>query len=200
VAVGAEPRPGFAWSYRDQLFNLMVAFMALGVLALVTKEQKHATRVWLPPMIIEEEWDPGSNSDIDLWVQAPGELPVGYSNLKQPACNLLRDDLGKAEDRWTRNTEQVFCRGTPKGQWVVNVMAYDVYDGRYPVGVKLRVLRESAAGESVMLEKSVSLDHNGEELTVWRFVLDDRGRLVPGSVDAVPTPIRAPLGNPWHPR
>jgi len=32
---------------------------------------------------------------VDLWVQAPGDVPVGYSNKSGGVLNLLRDDLGK---------------------------------------------------------------------------------------------------------
>ena len=40
----------------------------------------------------------------DLWVQAPGDLPIGYSNKSGGVFNLLRDDLGKAKDMTDGNS------------------------------------------------------------------------------------------------
>ena len=40
----------------------------------------------------------------DLWVQAPGDVPVGYSNKSGGVFNLLRDDLGKAKDMTDGNS------------------------------------------------------------------------------------------------
>ena len=44
-------------------------------------------------------WPPELDSDVDLWVQAPGDVPVGYSNKGGAVFNLLRDDLGHAARR-----------------------------------------------------------------------------------------------------
>jgi hypothetical protein len=40
----------------------------------------------------------------DLWIQAPGDVPVGYSNKSGGVFNLLRDDLGKAKDMTDGNS------------------------------------------------------------------------------------------------
>jgi hypothetical protein len=40
----------------------------------------------------------------DLWVQAPGDLPIGYSNKSGGVFNILRDDLGKAKDMTDGNS------------------------------------------------------------------------------------------------
>jgi hypothetical protein len=40
----------------------------------------------------------------DLGVQAPGDVPVGYSNKSGGVFNLLRDDLGKVMDMTDGNS------------------------------------------------------------------------------------------------
>src|SRR5215813_5025723 len=49
-------------------------------------------------VIVEAQWGDGLDADVDLWVQAPGDKPVGYSNKSGRVFNLLRDDLGRAQD------------------------------------------------------------------------------------------------------
>src|SRR5919199_6571931 len=49
-----------------------------------------------PPgsVMVELNWPDDLDADVDLWVQAPGDVPVGYSNKGGAIFNLLRDDLG----------------------------------------------------------------------------------------------------------
>jgi hypothetical protein len=72
-------------------------------------------------VIIEAQWADKLDADVDLWVQAPGNVPVGYSNKSGEVFNLLRDDLGKVHDITDLNYEVAYSRGTPGGEYVVNV-------------------------------------------------------------------------------
>jgi hypothetical protein len=72
-------------------------------------------------VIVEAQWADGVDADVDLWVQAPGDRPVGYSNKSGQMFNLLRDDLGKAQDVTDYNYEVAYSRGIPSGEYVVNV-------------------------------------------------------------------------------
>jgi hypothetical protein len=49
-------------------------------------------------VIIEAQWPDKLDADVDLWVQGPGDRPVGYSNKSGRLFNLLRDDLGRTQD------------------------------------------------------------------------------------------------------
>jgi hypothetical protein len=55
-------------------------------------------------VIVEAERADKVDADVDLWVQAPGDRPVGYSNKSGRIFNLLRDDLGRAQDITDYNT------------------------------------------------------------------------------------------------
>jgi hypothetical protein len=59
-------------------------------------------------VIIEAQWGDGLDADVDLWVAAPGDRPVGYSNKAGVVFNLLRDDLGKAQDVTDYNYEVAY--------------------------------------------------------------------------------------------
>ena len=62
-------------------------------------------------VIIEAQWPDKLDADVDLWVQAPGDVPVGYSNKSGHIFNLLRDDLGKSHDMTDYNYEVAYTRG-----------------------------------------------------------------------------------------
>jgi hypothetical protein len=73
---------------------------------------------------VEIQWPNTLDADVDLWVQAPGDRPVGYSNTNGKIFNLLRDDLGRANDMTDLNYEVAYSRGMPAGEYVVNVHLY----------------------------------------------------------------------------
>src|SRR5512134_2230542 len=77
-------------------------------------------------VVIEAQWPDRLDADVDLWVEAPGDTPVGYSNKNGRVFNLLRDDLGMAQDMTDVNYEIAYSRGMPSGEYVVNVHLYRV--------------------------------------------------------------------------
>ena len=92
---------GMNVSFRDMLFLLVFAYLVIGAVALahVRKKTEDVTGATPPgSLIIDIHWDDKFDADVDLWVQAPGDVPVGYSNKSGGVFNLLRDDLGKAKD------------------------------------------------------------------------------------------------------
>ncbi len=184
-----KPSEGFEWAYRDLLIALLVVFMAMAALALVAATKAVRAGVTQGSLVIEMRWDRASDSDMDLWVKAPGDAPVGFSHMADQHCNLLRDDLGRAIDRQSRNEEMVVCRGAPAGEWIADAMLYRDYDGVLPVGVDVTVLRISGAGVDTLLTRHVEMTEEGEQDTIWRFGLDGKGALVPGSVNDLPMPL-----------
>ena len=178
---------GFNWAYRDLLTALLVVFIAMATLALVALVQKPNPNVAIQGnLIFSMHWDSRSNSDIDLWVSSPGDQPVGYRRLSGLNCNLLRDDLGRQHDPSSDNEEMVICRNAPAGSYAVNVMAYDVYDGRFPIPVTVEGSYSDGNGSSRLFEREEKLTYRGQELTVARFQLTKHGALEPGSLNDVP--------------
>ena len=66
-------------------------------------------------LTVELRWPDDINADVDLWVEAPGDVPVGYSNKGGRVFNLLRDDLGDTADLTGLNYEFRYSRGVPEG-------------------------------------------------------------------------------------
>src|ERR1700738_2770385 len=137
-------------SFRDMLFLLVFAYLVIGALALahVDKTDEEQSKGQTPPgnVIVEMLWDKAIDADVDLWVQAPGDVPVGYSNKSGVIFNLVRDDLGKGGDPNSMNYEVSYGRGHWAGEYVVNAMLYRSRDKKYPVGAQIKVSQQDQQG------------------------------------------------------
>ena len=144
-------------------------------------------------VIVELRWPDDLDADVDLWVQAPGDVPVGYSNKGGVIFDLMRDDLGTMRDVTNLNYEMSFSRGIVAGEYTVNVHLYRDNAGVYPVNVAVVVSVKPNNKESArrILSMKRQLFKEGEEITVVRFTLDKLGDLVPGSVNSLFRPLRS---------
>lgn len=127
---------------------------------------------------VEVVWDKDTNVDIDTWVKAPGDTPVGYSNLNGRVFNLVRDDLGSYADLTEMNYEVAFSRGIPAGEWVINLHWFSNAQGAVEVPVKVLItMKKDDADQSkgsplTIMSKHVVLRRVGQELTIIRFTTD----------------------------
>ena len=144
-------------------------------------------------VVIEAQWPDGLDADVDLWVQAPGDVPVGYSNKGGEVFNLLRDDLGRISDATELNYEIAYSRGIPGGEYTVNLHMYRGGTASFPIPVKVVASVKSSPEESTqqILATTVDLHKENEETTAFRFRLDGSGNLVSGSVNSLNKPLRA---------
>ena len=142
-------------------------------------------------------WASGEPIDVDLWVRAPGDRPVGYSNLSGLVFDLLRDDRGTIGDLDQANFEVAFTRGLPSGLYTINLHLYSNFAQIYPLSVEVVVSIKEPNGKSIkeLLRKSVQLTKLGQELTVFNFRIDDSGGLVEGSVTQIPRELRGGVIN-----
>lgn len=143
-------------------------------------------------VIVEIRWPEGHDADVDLWVQAPGDVPVGYSNKGGAIFNLLRDDLGRVGDPTNQNYEISFSRGLPPGEYTANAHLYRNPSGQpVEVTMAISVKADVQASARPLLTTKLVLRREGEELTGFRFALDQDGRLQAGSVHNLYKPLRA---------
>jgi len=183
--------------FRDTIMLALAGFVSVVVLLLphINPKAREAEAGEKPPgnVIVEVQWADGLDADVDLWVRAPGDRVVGYSNKAGEYFNLLRDDLGKPLDVTNLNYEVAYSRGTPAGDYVVNLHLYRALATALPLNVQVVTsVRATAQGESQPLVTTmVPLHKVGQELTAIRFRLDDKGRLVPGSVNSLYKPLRS---------
>src|SRR5919106_1376987 len=114
--------------FRDVIMLALAGFVAMVILLLphLNPPGETAEETTQPPgnVIVEVRWPDGLDSDVDLWVEAPGDIPVGYSNKGGAIFNLLRDDLGQRADATDLNYEVTYSRGIPPGEYTINVHLY----------------------------------------------------------------------------
>jgi hypothetical protein len=183
--------------FRDVIMLALVGFVALVIIMLPHIQPpgaKTTGEITAPGnVIVEVRWPDHVDADVDLWVQAPGDLPVGYSNKGAAVFNLLRDDLGMRADVTGLNYETSYSRGIPPGQYTVNLHLYRNPSQLYPVRatVVTSVKRDTAERAEQLLASEVLLLSDGEEITVYRFRLTEAGALVPGSVHSLFKELRA---------
>jgi hypothetical protein len=182
--------------FRDVIMLALAGFIML-VLLLLPHINPRATPQDPTPrpgnVMVELRWPDELNVDVDLWVQAPGDVPVGYSNQGSAIFNLLRDDLGHINDATDLNYEFSYSRGVPAGEYTVNLHLYRNLANVYPVPafVAVSVKNSPNLPAQQILSTKLNLLHEDEELTALRFKLDEEGRLLSGSVHNLPRPLRA---------
>lgn len=182
--------------FRDVIMLVLMGFVAIVVLLLPhLNPPVKADESAVPPgnVIVEVRWPDGLDTDVDLWVQAPGDVPVGYSNLGGLVFDLLRDDRGRYRDAAALNYEVAFSRGAPAGEYTVNLHLYSNNQGDLPVSAQVTVSVRAADGRTIrqIAFREVEITHVGEEITVVRFSLEEGGSLTPGSVHQLPKKLRA---------
>ncbi len=182
--------------FRDVIMLALAGFVML-VLLLLPHLNPRATPQDPTPrpgnVMVELRWPDELNVDVDLWVQAPGDVPVGYSNQGSPIFNLLRDDLGHINDATDLNYEFSYSRGVPAGEYTVNLHLYRNLANVYPIPAVVAVSVKNSPNlpAQQILSTKLNLSHEDEELTAFRFKLDEEGRLLSGSVHNLPRPLRA---------
>jgi hypothetical protein len=182
--------------FRDVIFLALAGFVAVVLLLLPHLHPPAEAEAAVPSpgnVIVEIRWPDDVDADVDLWVQAPGDTPVGYSNKGGLIFNLLRDDLGVRGDVTELNYEVSYSRGVPTGEYTVNIHLYRLAGAVVPVPVTIAVSvkHEAMTSARQVLATKLELRHEGDELTAFRFVLDEDGRVVSGSVHDLPKPLRS---------
>lgn len=184
--------------FRDVIMLALAGFVTIVILMLahINPKAKASTQEDAPPpgnVMVEANWPPDLDSDVDLWVQAPGDVPVGYSNKGGAVFNLLRDDLGHQLDLSGLNYESSFSRGVVPGEYTVNLHLYRnrARAVAVPVTVVVSVKPGPDRPARQVLMSKVTLSREGEERTVFRFGLTEAGGIVPGSVTSLPRPLRS---------
>lgn len=176
--------------FRDVVLLALVGFVAMVILLLphITQARKEVEEHRVPGnIVVEAHWPSNLPVDVDLWVRAPGEYPVGYWNQGGPTFNLLRDDLGTEGDATGENYEMTYSRGIPAGEYIVNVHMYGPLKGAavVPVSVVVAVKKRFDTVLQQILRTVITLDRRNQEETAFRFKLTADGDLVAGSVNTL---------------
>lgn len=166
-------------AFVDLLFNLLVGFTSLFVIAFLLINPIAKKGVVDPPIIlmIEMEWDDESKVDIDLHVKGPDGETVFYANKGNGYITLKRDDLGAANDTFVINGERVSVKRNyeittmtvlPDGDYIVNAHFFS----RLPGTEDIRTRVTQVTPFRTVYEGQVSLSTR-EEHTLLVFKVKD---------------------------
>lgn len=130
---------------------------------------------------VEAQWPDGLLTDVDLWVQSPGDQPVGYSRVRGSFLSLFRDDLGT--ESTNARYETISGRGViPDGEYIVNAHLYSDAAASAPVTVSIAVYYRTPILAKITIWKGdIVLPVKGAEITAVRFKMQN-GALLPGSI------------------
>ncbi len=181
--------------FRDVILLALSGFVAVVLILLPHLHPPVEAKEAPPPgnVVIEINWPSAIDADVDLWIEAPGDQPVGYSNKGGRVFNLLRDDLGQFRDLTDVNYEVAYSRGIVEGEYTINLHLYRNKTAILPVPVTMvaSVKRSDGANLKRLTSAKVELDYTGEEITVVRFALNKAGEIVPGSMHELFKPLRS---------
>lgn len=141
-------------------------------------------------VIIEARWADGEPDDVDLWVRAPGDTPVGYARLRGNSVSLLRDVLGSQPAE--PNQEVARAWNARDGEWVVNIHFFRNGGATIPLPVTVRVWTRAAFNQPMALlgEIELALREQGDELTAFSWLMR-YGEPLRSSIKHEFIPIRA---------
>jgi hypothetical protein len=189
--VNSERLTPILWAWVDLLSTLFACILVVSLLIVVQKKQEAKTETDRSAgnVSVYVFW-PDGDTDIDTHMRDPSGEHVYFSHRAGQVWNLLRDDLGATNDLTTRNFENAYARGLPPGEYAINVHAYRNY-AKFPVEVEaeLRIQPELKAGGATTFTARATLDRLGDEATLFRFSIDNDGKLVPGSVHSQFVPL-----------
>jgi hypothetical protein len=178
VAFRRSARAGEQDPFTDLLFNALLAFTFLFIVALVFLNPPAKTGIIDPKaeFIITTTWEAGSPDDVDTWVEDPDGNLVWFNNPALGLMHLDRDDRGMTNDMLLVNGQEVInplnqeivtIRGFVEGEYVVNLHYYKSETGS-PVTASVSVAKVNPALEVVYFG-NVELQHQGKEATAVRF-------------------------------
>jgi len=180
-------RYGSNLSFNDVLFNALLGFVVLFVLALllinpITKKSDIPAKA---EILITLEWADESADDIDIWVMGPGMgAPLSFQNKHSGYMHLDRDDLGRQSDyMWIDgerivikiNREVVSMRGVMAGDYYINIHVYNKGE-KTPTKYTLTLLDVNPYKEVYVMQGE--LGERGDIVRLPGFTLDEEGQVI----------------------
>ena len=168
-------------AFVDLLFNLLVGFTSLFVIAFLLINPIAKTGVVDPPVVIMVEltWDDESTRDLDLYTRGPDGKIVSYGYKSNGFITLKKDDLGKGSDTFvingervevTRNYEITTMTVLPDGDYIINVHYFSSKGDPETVNLRITGLQPF----KVHHEASVTLSPRQERTIVAFRVVDGK--------------------------
>jgi hypothetical protein len=185
--------------FRDLLFNLVVGFVFLFVIAfiLINPPVKKSDAPKKAEFLIVLEWETESIDDVDLWVKDPQGITVAFVNKEGGYMNLEKDDLGLTNDCYVNgqgervclqiNREVITVRGIQPGRFQVATHIYSrpprinkkeqtFVSDTGPIKMRVTLIKINPYSEVYRVEKSFT--EKGQVFTMFNFQVDAEGNVI----------------------
>ena len=173
-------------SWYDLLFNMLLGFIVMFVIVLSMIATKLQSLEKVPELkgefIVTMTWQESSKDDVDLWIEDPNGNIVSFLLKTNGFMTLERDDYGQRGDEddqgnllYKENRELVIIRKSISGEYTVNAHLYSK-QCEEPADITIRL--EKITPYSNVITKTLQLQARGDELTAFRFFVDDAGNII----------------------
>ena len=189
----SDPRYRSSFGFIDLLFNLLVGFVFLFMLAfmLINPVAKKETIKPKAEYFIILEWDGEKPYDLDIWVKDNLGHVVSFRRPDDALIHLERDDLGTFNDTYydadgnlvylKENRETVAIRTNEPRNYLVTIHFYNARKNPAPlVHATVKLIKINPYREEY--HKKLFFSQEGQELPAMVFRIDYNG-----NVDVGPT-------------
>ena len=187
-------------AFQDLLFNLLLGFVFLFVVALllinpITKKSDAPKKA---EFLITMEWADDSNNDVDLWVKSPSGLIASFVTKNAGLMHLERDDLGHKNDTingvtLSTNEETLTLRGVEAGEYEVMFHVYRQVNKDADNTVRAKLIKINPFG--IKYEVITHYLYQNQHVSLFRFTLDKDGNVISTSLtpsDFIPSKKYSP--------
>lgn len=197
MSIGRGTRDTETDPFYDMLFNMLIAFVFCFVIALLSFNPQAKKAGDVPAkaeFMITVSWPDENPNDLDTWVLEPGGKILWFRQRDVGMLHLDRDDRGDKNNSVVVNgktvtsaarQEIVTLRGLVAGEYVVNAHYYESRN-QLPVDATVTVVKINPQAE-IVFTGTQQIGAKGEERTLVRFSIDDKGQVL--DVNTNPKPI-----------
>lgn len=153
--------------------------------------------IQLGSICAEISWPNDRDVDIDLWGHSPGDgNVVGFSNMHGRNLNLYRDVLGFNMNPSHIMMEIECSNEIIPGEWTFNVHYYSNHESSppdlsVPVQMTIRLRSAKSGVRNQTFTGKYVLSKEGEEKTMFDFVIGSDGNLIESSINSRQKPLKA---------
>ena len=178
-----DPRYRSSFGFIDLLFNLLIGFVFLFMLAfmLINPVAKKETIKPKAEYFIILEWDGEKPYDLDLWVKDNLGHVVSFRRPDDALIHLERDDLGTINDTYydadgklvylKENRETVAIRTNDPRSYLVTVHFYNARKNPAPlIHASVKLIKINPYREE--FHKKLFFSQEGQELPAMKFRID----------------------------
>jgi hypothetical protein len=166
----------------DALLATLLLLSAILALSTIQRKVTPPSIVTLGIYAIVVQWPNNNPDDVDTYVEDPQDHIVYFANPTAGLMNLEHDNLGaigETEDDGTKivknkyRNERVILRGVIPGEYTVNVHMF-AKRSNSPTPVTITLVR-LVGGAKVIIKRTVVLVRESQQLTAFRFTLNQGG-------------------------